>query len=164
VIFIVACRPFLVGKEENIMLASIIVAAISAAASIIAAAVSYFMTKSKEREADWRKQKLEHYRELLEAISGIVEGDATPESQRRYAKATNVIGLVASQDVIIAMERTRRASKRHAGWTVEEHDAALSALVLAIRRDLDVRPKDDPSTFRYKLWASGTGSAPVGDQ
>ena len=134
----------------------VFVAVISGAASLVVAALTYLLTKTREREADWRKQKLEHYRELLEAISGIVDGDGTPDAQRRYAKATNVIGLVASQDVILSVDRLRESSRRHNNWTIEEHDAALSAMLLAIRRDLGIRPKDNPETFRYKLWASGS--------
>jgi hypothetical protein len=137
----------------------IFVAVISGAASLVVAALSYWLTKAREREADWRKQKLEHYRELLEAISGIVAGDGTDESQRRYARATNVVGLVASQEVIAAVDRMREASRPHEAWSMVEHDAALASLLLAIRRDLGIRPKDDPTTFSYKLWASGVGSS-----
>lgn len=132
---------------------------ISAAASLVAVAASYWFTKAREREADWRKQKLDHYRELLEAISGIVAGESTPGDQRRYARATNAIGLVASQEVIQAVDRLREVSRPSAGWTKEQHDAALAALLLAIRRDLGIRPKDNPATFTYSLWASGAGPA-----
>jgi len=137
---------------------AIYVALISGSVSIFVAALTYLFTKFREREADWRQQKLEHYKELLEAVSGIVENDATPDAQRRYAKATNVIGLVASQEVIVAMERLRKASRRYEGWTMEEHDDALSKLLLAIRKDLNIRPEDDPATFKYKLWTSGAKS------
>jgi hypothetical protein len=95
------------------------------------------------------------YRELLEANSGIVSGDATPDNQRRYAKATNLVGLVASAEVVAATEKMRQESRRYEGWSLEKHDAALTHLVLAIRRDLGVRPKDDPNTFKYRLWTSG---------
>jgi hypothetical protein len=137
---------------------AIAVAIISAAASILVAAVSYFFAKVQDREAEWRQQKLSHYRELLEAISGIVAADGTPENQRRYARATNVIGLVASQEVLEAMEHMREASRPSNEFSRELHDAALTALVLAIRRDLDIRPKDDVSRFRYRLWSSGAAA------
>jgi len=138
----------------------IFVALISGAVSLVVAALSYRFTKTREREADWRKEKLGHYREFMEAISGVVAGEDTPDAQRRYARATNVIGLVASQAAITAIHRFRKASLSHAeGWSIEEHDAALTALLLALRKDLEIRPKDDPATFTYKLWASGVGPA-----
>lgn len=133
----------------------IFVAIISGATSLVVATVLHWLTKVREHEADWRKQKLEHYRELLEALSGIVSGEGNAESQRRYARATNVIGLVASQEVILTVDRMRQASRRHSDWTLEEHDAALASMLLAIRRDLGIRPKDDPLTFKYNLWSSG---------
>ncbi len=78
----------------------VLVAIISAAASLlIVAAITFFLTltKRKEREAEWRKQKLEHYREFLDALSGTAGTDSTPDAQRRWARASNTIGLVASQ-------------------------------------------------------------------
>lgn len=80
---------------------TILVAVISAAASLSVAAITFFLTKRKEREADCRKQELKRYRELLDALSGVVGSDATPEGRRRWARATNTIGLVASQQVLL---------------------------------------------------------------
>jgi hypothetical protein len=40
-----------------IMDTPILVAIISAAASLAVAAITFFLTKRKEREAEWRKQK-----------------------------------------------------------------------------------------------------------
>jgi hypothetical protein len=130
---------------------AIVLALITAAASIVVAAVSYMLTKALDRAAELRKQKLDHYRELLGAISGIVGGGKT-EDQERYARATNVVALVASQNVIAALMRMRECSRADAPVSTEEHDAALIKLLLAIRRDLGVRPKDDPNTFHFRLY------------
>jgi hypothetical protein len=58
---------------------SVSVAAISAAAGVIVAAVSFYLTKKKEREADWRKYKYEQYKEFMISISGIVVGTRPPK-------------------------------------------------------------------------------------
>ena len=135
----------------------ILVAVISATASLAVAAVTFSLTKRKEREAEWRKQKLEHYREFLDALSGVVGSDSTPDGQRRWARATNTIGLVASQQVLLALRRFQDAiAKSNPNPSAEAHDRALNQLMLSIRADLEVTPADDPATFSFRLWCSGS--------
>jgi hypothetical protein len=135
----------------------IFVAVISAAASIAVAATTFFFTKRKEREAEFRKQKLEHYREFLDALSGTVGTDSTPEGQRRWARATNTIGLVASQRVLVALWKFQDAiAHSNPNPSTEEHDQKLNQLMLAIRADLGVTPEDNPDDFSFRLWCSGT--------
>jgi hypothetical protein len=139
------------------MAGDIVVATISASASVGVAAVSYFFTKYRERENDWRKQKLQHYSELITATSGIVEGDVTAEAQRHFATTCNTIGLVASQKVIQRLNEFREAL-----WIPPDppdaHERKFRELILEIRRDLKISPEDDVSTFTYHLWASGVES------
>ena len=52
-----------------VMETTVFVAIITAGASIILSALSFFLTKKKEREAELRKQKLDSYTELLSAQS-----------------------------------------------------------------------------------------------
>lgn len=138
----------------------ILVAIISASASIAVAAITFFLTKRKEREAEWRKQKLEHYREFLDALSGIVGTDSTPEAQRRWAKATNTIGLVASQRVLAALWKFQESiANSNPNRSNEDHDRKLNQLMFAIRADLGVSPKDDPANASFRLWCSGTNES-----
>jgi hypothetical protein len=51
------------------------IAIISAAAAIVVPAVSFYLTKSKERQADWQRYKFELYKEFVQSQSGIVIGD-----------------------------------------------------------------------------------------
>ncbi|WP_143133135.1 hypothetical protein [Pseudoduganella namucuonensis] len=133
----------------------IFVAVITAAASLAVAAITFFLTKGKEREAEWRKQKLEHYREFLDALSGIVGTDSTPEAQRRWARATNTIGLVASQSVLVALWRFQDTIARsNPNRSAEDHDQKLNELMLAIRADLGVTPADVPENLSFRLWCS----------
>jgi len=53
---------------------------ISAAAAIVVPAVSFYLTKQKERQADWQRYKFEIYKELVQSFSGIVGTDSTPEA------------------------------------------------------------------------------------
>lgn len=124
-------------------------ALITAAGAILAATVGYLFSKSKEREADWRKKKLEMYHELFDSISGIVKEDSTPESQKRFARACNTIGLIASAEVIRALQGFQVASRDGIN-----HDEALTKLLLAIRADMGL-PLDNTG-LSYQLWSSGT--------
>lgn len=123
---------------------------------VLGAYLTYWFTKIREREAEWRKHKLEHYKELLHAISETAQTGDQRDVQTRYARATNVIGLVASPEVISAMQRHRDSGLDRVPWTTEdqnEHDAALMELVLAMRQDLGVAGREGPDSFHYKLWS-----------
>ena len=48
----------------------ILVASIPAAAAV--AALSYLLNKRRERESEWQKLKLDHYKEYVLALSGVV--------------------------------------------------------------------------------------------
>lgn len=132
-------------------MANLETAIITASASILVAALSFYWTKKKEMEADWRKKKLEMYDQLFSALAGIVDGNVTQESRVEFAKATNTIGLIASVDVINAMEQLRFATKpENRGM----HDEALTKFVIAVRKDLGL-PLITDNTFVYRLWSSG---------
>jgi len=125
---------------------------ITATASILVAVLGYLFSKYKDREADWRRKKLEMYQELFEAISGIVKEDSTSEAQRKFAKSCNTIGLIASVDVILALQEMQEASK-----TGRNHDQALTKLLRTVREDLGL-PLENKE-FIYRLWSSGTSKA-----
>lgn len=126
--------------------------------SLLVATATYWFTKQREREAEWRKEKLSHYKILIESLSGIVEGDASPEGHRAFAKATNNLLLFAPQFVITALNEFRdEISLSNQNRSMEKHDRLLAVLLLAIRRDVGVSPTDNPSTFEAILWASVAG-------
>lgn len=135
---------------------AIITAVIGLIGSLVLAALTYWSTKRREREAEWRKEKLAYYKTFIESLSGVVEGDASPEGQKLFAKATNNLLLFAPQSVIFALNAFRheiRVSNTHR--TQQEHDRLLAQLLLAIRRDIGVSPADEPTAFKPILWSSG---------
>lgn len=135
---------------------AIATATIALLGSLLAAALTYWFTKQREREAEWRKEKLAHYKAFIESLSGIVEGDSSPEGHRAFAKATNNLLLFAPQSVIAALNEFRFEIRiSNTGRTQEKHDRLLAVLLLAIRRDIGVSPEDEPESFKPILWASG---------
>lgn len=136
--------------------ATSVTAVIGLVSSLAVAAATYWFTKRREREAEWRKEKLGYYKALVESLSGIVEGDDSPEGHKLFAKATNSLLLFAPQPVITALNAFRHEIRASNGnRTQEEHDRLLAALLLAIRRDVGVSPADEPRTFKPVLWSSG---------
>jgi hypothetical protein len=135
---------------------SVVVLVIAAASGVIVTAVSYYLTKKKEREADWRKYKYEQYKEFLVSVSGTVGTDSTPEGNRSFAKACNTLHLIGTKGVIAALHayqdeiRVSNPNKSDA-----KHDALLSTLIWEIRKDLSIPGTPDASDFSVYLWCSG---------
>ena len=129
---------------------------ISVTGTFLLAIAGYVFTKRAERESKWRDEKLAHYKEFMESMSGIIHKESTREGQVRFAKACNDLLLWAPQAVI---ERLRDLQKEivvsNQNFSKERHDEFLSKLLLAIRRDIGVRPPDDIASFHVELQASG---------
>ncbi|MDD1621230.1 MAG: hypothetical protein LUQ11_07095 [Methylococcaceae bacterium] len=136
---------------------AIVTSLIALLGSFLVAVLTYWSTKHREREAAWRKEKLAYYMAFIESLSGIVDGDASPEGHKAYAKTSNNLQLFAPQAVILALNEYRKENSiSNVNRTPEEHDRLLAKLLLAIRRDIGVSPQDEPDTFSPILWASGT--------
>lgn len=138
------------------MEASIIVASISASASIIVAALTFALNKSAERKTALQQRKIIHYQELLNALSDLaVDGTDKEKVNQRFASAANTIALVAPQYVIEALMRFHDEVKfSNPNKSSEGHDRALKELLLAIRQSLELPFRDDPATFNFHLIGS----------
>jgi hypothetical protein len=135
---------------------TVIVAIIAGAASIIVAALSFWLTKRAERKDALQQRKLEHYRALLSAISDLaVDGVNKDEANKRFAQAANTIALVAPPRVISALIAFHDEVKfSNPNRSADGHDKKLKDLLLAIRWSLELPFEDDPSTFDFHLIGS----------
>jgi hypothetical protein len=139
----------------------VLTAVVAASGALILAAAGYWFTKQRERAAELRKEKLDHYKEFVVALSGIISGEGTPDAQRAFALASNKLNLVAPQAVLVALQKFQQESKvSNPSPSRDRHDAMMSALFLEMRRDLGISPTDDGDTFRVGLWASGVKPEP----
>jgi hypothetical protein len=136
----------------------ITVAVISAAAAVVVPAISFYLTKKREREADWQRYKFEQYQEFMMALSGIVGTDSTPDGNRRFTMATNTLQLLAAGPVITALHAFRDEIRQsNPNKSRERHDALLSRLIWEIREDLRIPGTPDADQFVAGLWCSGAG-------
>lgn len=134
--------------------ASIIVAIIAAIAALATPAVSFFLTKMKEREADWRTQKLDHYKAFMVALNAIVGPPASVEDRVRFADAANNLFLVGSKDVLVALRAYLDAtadSRMEAD--LDRQDELLTKLIVAIRKDIGIEGAPLPEGYEVRLWA-----------
>jgi hypothetical protein len=123
------------------------------------ACITYSLTKMRERDAELRKEKLEHYKELVAGLSGIVRGEETPEGHRAYARACNKLNLVAPQPVLKALYDFRQATViGNTDQCDEKSNRMMSLLLREMRNDLQIRPKDQDRTFEFCLWTAGVPS------
>ena len=136
-------------------------AIISAAAAIFVAALTVFLSKMKEREAEWRSKKLAYYEEFFSSVSGIV-GDAQLAEKNKFARAVNNLHLVASQNALDALnEFCDEIADSKPDLSKERHDMIWSRLVWHIRADLGDAPSKPLLEFKARLWTSGTGTEVV---
>ena len=134
----------------------IITALISVFGGIAVGAVGYIFTKMREREAEWRRDKLEYYKTSIRTLNGVLEGETSPEGKRIFSQSCNDLLLFAPQAVLSAMfdylDETRDSNEKK---SLNRHDELLSKFILEIRKDLKLRPKDNINTFQVRLRSPG---------
>jgi hypothetical protein len=114
--------------------------------------IGHALTRSRERQAEWRKEKLIHYKDYFAALAGVVGSHSSDEARKRYAIAFDTVGLFASQEVIECLHAYQEITRLGADQVLQaEHDRRLTRLVLAMRRDLGLKPRDDVGTFSFLL-------------
>ncbi|MHB8150346.1 MAG: hypothetical protein ACYDIB_09295 [Desulfobulbia bacterium] len=142
------------------MNAAIVVAIITASASVVVAALTFYLTKRHELSVQWRSEKLNHYKVLFSALSDLaVDGTDKNDANKRFALAANTISLAAPQYVIDALMAFHDEVKfSNQNKSLERHDKLLKELLLAVRKDIGLAKGDNGATFNFHL----IGSAPKG--
>jgi hypothetical protein len=130
----------------------IIIAIVALASSVI----TWSLNERAKREADWQQRKLEHYKKLLNAMSDIAINSDNDAAREEFARATNTIALIASQEVIACLvdlhDEIGISNKKN--FSVKRHDELLKLLLLAIRKDVNLSKKDQEDSFKFHLVAS----------
>lgn len=132
---------------------TIVAAIITAAASVIVAAITFYLTKRHELSVQWRGEKLNHYKILFSALSDLaVDGKDKDDANKRFALAVNTISLAAPQYVIDALMAFHDEIKfSNTNKSAERHDKLLNELLLAVRRDIGLAKGDNSATFNFHL-------------
>jgi hypothetical protein len=133
---------------------------ISGATSIVSAygvvALTHFYGRKRDHEADWRKLKLDHYKEYVSALSGTVHNANDEVVQRRFADAFNSLNLVASHDVLIAMyDLQEETSVRNKNKSIKKYELLLSNLFREMRQDCQPTSPNDPADCSFRTINAG---------
>jgi hypothetical protein len=151
----------LIESKGEVMDGTVITALVSGAvASVVSGAVSlgvveltYHRGKRRDHEADWRKLKLEQYKEYIAALSGTVHHPSEAAVQQRYSDAFNSMALVAPQKVLAAMYVFNdEISKKNQERSLSKYEFFLSSLMRTMRDDCHAtEPKDDPKFIFHTI-------------
>jgi hypothetical protein len=135
---------------------SVFVAVITASGSILAGALTFYLTKRHQWKVEWQHQKLNHYKVLLSSLSDLaVDGTDKEEANQRFALAVNTTAIVAPQYVITALIDFHDEVKRsNPNKSPERHDELLKKLLLAIRKDIGLSRKEEKDKFVFHLIGS----------
>jgi hypothetical protein len=135
---------------------TIFTALVSGAVALGVVALTNFYGKKRDHEADWRKMKLEQYKEYVAALSGTVHHPYDSVVQRRYSDAVNSMGLVAPPKVLTALygllDETSFSNRNR---TAQKYDSLLSSLMRAMREDSHPKEPLIKSSIRTALASNG---------
>ena len=119
--------------------------------------LTYHFTRKARLEAEWRIDKLKHYQELMSGLTYVLDNlDYDVELAKgivKYLHAANMVALVAPQKVITLLSDVNiildKVIKDDSKETRKKAIELFRKLVLELRNDLKITPKDDPKTFDF---------------
>ena len=147
-------------------LATVIGSIIGLAGAVLVAVITYATTQRREREAEWRKEKLSYYKALIESLTeftsrvaaiqtglGNIPEQSHEPDRRAFYKASDNLLLFAPLEVLEVLfafrEQLLNASEDESG---EKTFQLFIDLLSAIREDLGVSRTNMP----FKLFASNS--------
>jgi hypothetical protein len=118
---------------------AILGSALSAAAVVIVALITFYANARQQLHAKWRDQKVSYYTAYFDALSRYVAAPITKESERALAREANNIHLIASAEVLEAAHKYTKHCMDPKVDDPERHNALLADLLNAVRGDLDIK-------------------------
>jgi hypothetical protein len=87
----------------------------------------------------------------MEAISGLAINPADVVAVKRFAHASNTIGLIAPQAVILALTAFQEELKKPSqDFSINQQNTLMNTLLLELRHSLGIRG-DKPEYFSFHL-------------
>ena len=132
---------------------------IAAAGLVFVAYLTFVLNKRIEIGAAWRAEKLSYYKEFIDALAVNIQGEATVETHRRFARASNNLLLIGSKKVLAAHHAYRehiRVSNSNRDYDLD--GPLLATLLNALRNDMDMPGGDLIDAKHARLWAAGVKS------
>ncbi len=135
---------------DGTVIAALITGPLSFAGGIIAIVLTQRGSKKRDHEADWRKMKLEYYKEFFAAFSRVARTGSDSTEQQRYADAESNLLLVASPNVMKSLKAFQDARdsedfKRESN----KMERVLCSLMRTMREDCHPEPPNDDPDFIF---------------
>src|SRR5437870_4063145 len=90
--------------REASMTETVWIALITSFSPIAATIATLWLSRNNQLRLAWRKDKLDRYEELLDALSCLaIDGEDWDQANNRFAKAAITLTLVAPQYVVTAL-------------------------------------------------------------
>ncbi len=131
---------------------AILGSALSAAAVVIVALITFYLNARSQIAAKWRDQKIEYYRDFFDALAQYVGGKITQEKKEAFAREYNNVHLIASRAVLSSLHAYQahcRDSERNGD--LDTHNKLLADLVNKMRIDLGMRDGEPLSAAHVQL-------------
>ena len=147
--------PISIPYQGENMDIKILVTLIAFFSSILVAIATYYLNKLRESESKWREYKMEYYRQFLLCLSKIT-GNPSNDDQNNFSNIVNTITLFAPQYVIQEVNKflylvTHEKVNLDGQQYSEKHNQLINSIMLAIRKDIGIRPTDNKNTFNFAL-------------
>ncbi|MFH0776538.1 MAG: hypothetical protein V1936_02920 [Patescibacteria group bacterium] len=112
---------------------------------VILAFIQHFLDKSREREAEWRKEKLKFYINFVQSLSGItdIKAEENPNNHIAWARSCNNLYLFAPKEVMKALQELQEQIKvTQKNRSVDEQTKKINRLFKEIRKDIGIENND----------------------
>jgi len=137
---------------DGTLLTALISGVVAFGTVTITQVLTYFFSRKRDHEADWRKMKLEHYKEYLLALSRVVGRDSDSTAQRRYADAANSLTLVAPPILLAALYNFQdEISEGNIDHSTPKAEFLLSVLMRNMRKDCQPQAPKDSLGFVFRM-------------
>lgn len=135
----------------NGALFTVLISATSAVVAALGAAVlTQYLGRKRDLEADWRKMKLEYYKEYIAAFSEALGSGSNATARQRYRYAVNNLNLVAPTNILIALYAFQKeVTLVQHGNTPDNADLQFNSLLHAMRNDCYPKSSKDNPEFRF---------------
>lgn len=146
---------------DKSVVAALIIGPLSFVGGLATVALTHYFGRNRDRETDWRKVKLESYREYFTALSEALFRPSDVAARSRYLNAANQLTLVASCSVLRAFYPYQDASSASIDLRDAQQAAQISSLansfLKAVREDSHpVAPKDEVE-LHFKIYTLPPG-------
>ncbi|MCP4651373.1 MAG: hypothetical protein GY853_15010 [PVC group bacterium] len=128
---------------------------VAIAVAILSSYLTYYFTRKIRLDAEWRIDKLDHYNKLITSISNMSAPDYNYQlALNEFSLAMNATSLVAPQSVVDLLQEFQYDLKKlKSDDGVKVAKERIRQIILEIRKDLNISPKDNTDTFRFQFFA-----------